>query len=316
MSYAANVLADSISPDGVRLLTVEVTFPRFILAEVNTHCMISRNSASSRAIPPERLIESVTNNPFVPETFNGRVKGMGVGEALDESKQQEARQLWIEAQRDAVETAYALIELDVDKSRINRLLEPFMWHTAILTATEWDNFFSLRCPPGDDLDIGFPAQPEFQLLTLEMRRVMRASQPRELQYGEWHLPLVQTTEIDEVLELSADAERPWERLAMISAGRCARSSYLTHHDPETMGQSLDRADGLKGNGHMSPFEHPARPIHPVADSENHEIDLEKVMLGRGGLPWGGKLRGWLPMRKLIPGEANFGATEGREPWDA
>lgn len=37
MAYSARVLLDSISPVGVRLTTLEVTFPRFVLAEFNTH---------------------------------------------------------------------------------------------------------------------------------------------------------------------------------------------------------------------------------------------------------------------------------------
>ena len=51
VAYRARVLLDSVSPAGVRLTTLEVTFPRFVLAEFNTHRVFSRNSASSRAIP-------------------------------------------------------------------------------------------------------------------------------------------------------------------------------------------------------------------------------------------------------------------------
>ena len=100
MSYHAEILADSIAND-VRLTTVMATFPRFILAEINTHRVFSRNSASSRAIPTERLIERVMDNPFVPATFNKRVKGMGVGSPLDESQQAEARHRWLRAAKHA-----------------------------------------------------------------------------------------------------------------------------------------------------------------------------------------------------------------------
>ena len=48
---SAKVIADSVSPKGIRLVTIECQFPRFILAQVNTHRVFSRNSASSRAIP-------------------------------------------------------------------------------------------------------------------------------------------------------------------------------------------------------------------------------------------------------------------------
>src|SRR3954454_17073296 len=97
MGFDAKVLADSVSPGGHRLTTVEATFPRFILAEANTHRVFSRNSASSRAIPTERNIERVTLDPFVPETFNQRIKGMGVGDALEAEEAEKARHLWVRA---------------------------------------------------------------------------------------------------------------------------------------------------------------------------------------------------------------------------
>ncbi len=37
MGFSARILLDSISPAGVRLTTMEVTFPRFVLSEFNTH---------------------------------------------------------------------------------------------------------------------------------------------------------------------------------------------------------------------------------------------------------------------------------------
>jgi hypothetical protein len=64
MGYSAKVILDSVSPAGVRLTTAEVTFPRIVLAEFNTHRMLSRNSASSRAIPVEKRIAMVEADPF------------------------------------------------------------------------------------------------------------------------------------------------------------------------------------------------------------------------------------------------------------
>ena len=63
---SAKVIADSKNEFGNRITTMIVTFPRFILAELNTHRMMSRNSASSRAIPFEKMLEAVSNNPFIP----------------------------------------------------------------------------------------------------------------------------------------------------------------------------------------------------------------------------------------------------------
>ena len=59
--------------------------------------------------------------------------------------------------------------LNVHKQVANRLLEPFMWHTVIVTATEWDNFFNLRCHPD--------AQPEIRLVAESMRAAVRPPSP-------------------------------------------------------------------------------------------------------------------------------------------
>lgn len=66
MRIQAKMVADSLSPQGNRLSSMLVTFPRFILAELNTHRMLSKNSASSRAIPTHKLLKMVEENPFIP----------------------------------------------------------------------------------------------------------------------------------------------------------------------------------------------------------------------------------------------------------
>jgi len=285
--FHAAVLADSISPDGVRLTTLETTFPRFILAELNTHRMLSRNSASSRAIPTEKIIERVRSNPFVPLTFNKRVKGMGVGEALDEAAANEARLWWLAARDDAVNAAEMLAQLNVDKSRANRLLEPFMWHTAIISATEWENFYALRDNEG--------AQPEFRLLAQKMRAAMDASEPQPLDYGWWHLPLVKDHELASLCDArkrgGADEEEMVQFTKMLSASRCARVSYDRQHDDEPVETTQQRAVRLRDSGHLSPFEHVARPM--VNDGTHHPED-----------EFEGNFRGWVQMRKEIPYEDN------------
>lgn len=289
--YDCQVLADSIH-DEQRLVTVKVTFPRFILAEVNTHRVFSRNSASSRAIPTERIIERVEDDPFIPETFNKRVKGMGVGEALEGNNVAACRGTWLGARDFAVRQAKILMDLDVDKSRVNRLLEPFMWHTAIISSTEWDNFFALRDHEA--------AQPEFRILAGLMLDTMRASQPYEKRTHEWHLPFITMEEYNECEQNKIG----WEYMAMVSAGRCARVSFDRAHEFEPITESHARAKRLMESGHLSPFEHQARPERldehgpNWRTSENHSNFI-----------------GWIQFRKSIPYENNFGILEGRRHWD-
>lgn len=272
--HSVEILADSIGPHCIRLTTFRVTFPRFILAEVNTHRMLSRNSASSRAIPTERVIEQVATRPFVPQ-FNQRATGMGVGEPLSGAEQAEARQEWLLCHARALRAAQRL--LHVDKSRVNRLLEPFIWHTAIISATDWENFFAQRTHPA--------AQPEFRRLAIAMRDALDDSKPEPLGWGEWHLPLA-----DDFIPLGAGFAD-----AQVSAGRCARVSYGRDAEPESPQASLRRWERLSRSGHWSPAEHPARV--PEEDEWSDRFNWNK---GR----WGNFL-GWVQLRKHYPNEEVF-----------
>jgi thymidylate synthase ThyX len=143
---SATVVGDSISPTEDRITTMLVTLPRFILAELNTHRMMCRNSASSRAIPFKRMLEMVQEDPFIPIAWQKDHPGMQGKEYLDEEASNECRLNWLGTRDRAVRGAIDLTDLGCTKQLCNRLLEPFMWHTVLITATEWENFFYLRCP--------------------------------------------------------------------------------------------------------------------------------------------------------------------------
>lgn len=263
MTYAAKVLADSIA-QGVRLTTMEVTFPRFILAEMNTHRVFSRNSASSRAIPVEKRIQQVQANPFVPLAFGQNRPGM---QALGMVEgQAHARATWLAAAKDAVEKASWLADLGVHKQHANRLLEPFAWHTAVISATEWANFFALRCHPA--------AQPEMQEIANLMRDAYQASIPAPMREGQWHLPYVDSWDGPEGLRLSVV--------------RCAAVSYERQDANRTREQVKERHDMLAKSGHWSPFEHQATPTHWANGS----------FVGNFRAPW-------VQYRKMFAGESIF-----------
>lgn len=149
---SAEILADSKNQFGDRLTTFKVTFPRIILAELNTHRMFSRNSASSRAIPFERMVESVEKNPFIPIAWQKDHKGMQGSEYITDIESiDNCIAYWLEAKDWAVSCARGLNHPNLEgvtKQICNRLLEPFMWHTVIITSSSkgLENFFKLRCP--------------------------------------------------------------------------------------------------------------------------------------------------------------------------
>jgi len=151
MRIEAKILADSISERGDRITTYLLTFPRIILAEFNTHRAFSRNSASSRAIPFKKMVESVQTNPFIPIAWQKDHKGMqGTEYITSKDDIENCISVWLKARDNAIKQSICLNGAEgfeaVTKQLCNRLLEPFMWHTVICTATDYDNFFNLRCP--------------------------------------------------------------------------------------------------------------------------------------------------------------------------
>lgn len=293
MTHSAKVLADSISPDRVRLTTLEVTFPRIVLAEFNTHRMFSRNSASSRAIPVEKMLKMVEENPYIPTHWGKNQKGMQAEVELSKDEQATAVSWWLGARDKAMESAKALLAVGVHKQITNRLLEPFMWHTVICTSSEWTNFFNLRCNP--------MAHPEIKLAAELMRDAMEKSMPTRLNYGQWHLPL--TTRED-----SEDDIDDWNYWCKVSVGRCARVSYLTHDGKRDPQADIELHDRLLEAGHMSPFEHVARPMKAMGgDNDLAYCNNGDAFDGSFNpqVTFSGNLRGWVQYRKTIPREADI-----------
>lgn len=280
--YDAQVIADSRSPHGVRLTTMQITMPRIVLAEFNTHKMFSRGSQSSRARPLAKTIADVLADPFVPEEWGANQSGMQAGAALDGALADAADAEWRAALADAVRHAERLGQIGVHKQLANRLLEPFMAHTVLVSATEWRNFFALRVHPD--------AQPQIQRAARLALEQYLASTPVELDYGQWHLPLLS----DDERPLAATDPAFWLK---VSTGRCARVSYLTHQGVRDTAADVELYDRLLTSRHMSPFEHPARPLRPAEG-------------GAGG--WSGNFRGWHQHRKDIAHEADYATALGVE----
>lgn len=241
----ATVIADSISPDGVRLTTVEVKIHRFIHSELMTHRVFSRNSASSRAIPIEKQLARILSDLAMPVEFGSNQPGMQAGPPLAGKQLRRAEREWRKASKSAMKHAKKLLKLGVHKQVVNRILEPFMWHTVIITATDWDGFFDQRCHPD--------AQPEIRVAAECVRDAMEDSRPRLVGYGEWHLPYIQEDEYV-LYDLS--------KLIKISVARCARVSYLTHDGKRDVGKDIELFDRLTTAAppHWSPLEHVATPV--------------------------------------------------------
>lgn len=245
MPYACRIEADSRSSRGKRITTFVLTYPRFVHAELMTHRMFSRNSSSSRAIPIEKMIEQVKADPAGPVWWGRNQKGMQAHEELLDWEKEEALATWLSARDEAVAHAERLIELAAHKQIVNRLLEPWMWITVIVTATEYDNWFALRAPQEGPVDPKFPAQPELQQIAVMMRDAYRASVPVTRDH---HLPFH---------DPERDHDVPTGQLGLVCTARCARVSYLTHDGRRDPQRDVELATSLTQNRHWSPFEHVA-----------------------------------------------------------
>lgn len=297
--FEAKVILDSIAPCGRRLTTITATYPLIVHAEVLTHRDRERNSASARAIPFMTMARKVINDAFVPIRWGSEQSGMQTGDEISEPLRPLARAIWLRARDSAVRYAKDLQNIartamseaslleylpylsvdevvalkrwqgtatlgglgkEVHKSLSNRLLSPFSWITIVMTATEWKNFFRLRCHPD--------AEIHFQTIACMIREALEKSNPVPppvfLIHKEnsdpvseaWHLPFVTGYDLDNLI-----FDYDLYSIQQMSTARVARVSYLTHEGKRSPAKDLELfkrlADG-SGYGHFSPYGHIAK----------------------------------------------------------
>ena len=294
MTVSAKVIKDSISPDGVRITTLELEYPRIIHSELMTHRVFSRNSASSRAIPISKMIELVESNPAMPVHWGKNQAGMQAKEELDDLNKEAVRQLWLEAAKQAVSIAKMMAASSAHKQVVNRILEPFQHMKVVVTSTEWNNWDWLRA----DSD----ADPTINALANATIIARNESTPKKLEYGEWHLPYVQTgwSKLDgsQIYYDEFHNEINLEQAKMISASACAQVSYRKSDN------SLEKAEDIYKKliesepCHASPVEHIATPIVSWEDQGVTHAD-------KSGNLWSANFRGWSQFRQMIPNNAKY-----------
>lgn len=317
----AIILADSVNAAGNRLITYELEYPRIIHAELLTHGMLSRNSASSRAIPFAKMKEQLKGRPV---RFGANQSGMqdkgehaglvegrqiGMGDAAECFSAEDA---WELAKADAMFWSEAFSNAGYHKQVFNRLTECFQMMKVVLSGTEYANFFWLRHHDAAD--------PSLQELARCMYEARELSKPILLKPGQWHLPYVNwIISPDGVLHwqdtCGTYVSTTWEDLIKVSAARSAAVSY--RNEDYTMEKSKEVYERLVGadRKHASAFEHQATPMADMfiaRDTINTaSFNLpgcpdtwEKGIshMDRNGKLWSAKFCGFLQYRKLIPGE--------------
>lgn len=296
---SARIIADSIRQSGDRLTSFVVTFPRYILAEFNTHRMLSRNSASSRARPHHVMLKEVMKNPFIPIQWMKEHRGMQGSEYFsDDLTIAELKAKWLSARDAAVNASQQFDRIDVGltKQLSNRLLEPFLWQTVIVSATEWENFFALRAHEAADIHI--------QDLAHQMLIEYNKSNPQMLKAGQWHIPfgdLIDLVRVNPIVENPEDPDLIEMALIKIASARCARISYSPFGEESKYDylKDFDLHDRLASMGHWSAFEHCARAM---TDEEYDSCVRGSIEMKPNEKGWCGNFKGFIQYRKLFENE--------------
>lgn len=289
---SAKIIADSISEAGDRITTFELEYPRFIHGELMTHRMFSRNAASSRAIPIDKMIDQVLNFPSMPVEWGLNQSGMQAGGKHPSPVTCEWA--WKQAAKRAVDSARELQDLGLHKQLVNRWLETAQTMKTIVTATEFDNFFWLRCHED--------AQPEIHALADKMLKVYQESEPTVLIFGEWHLPYVSTEHCPAgsgiIYGRTESGCLTLDQAKKVSASCCAQVSFRALDDD--LDKALRIYDRLVTMTpvHASPFEHIGTPMK-LADGDYCSFEKGATHMDKDGAMWSGNLKGWIQYRQLI-----------------
>lgn len=260
----------NVSAPNKVLSTLLLRYPRFIHAEFMTHRCMSRNAASSRAIPVKKMIDDILADTAMPIHWGAAQKGMQADRECNESMEivqiwddgygllelptrLDREKAWLEARDRAIYIAEKFADAGYHKQVINRLLEPFMHITVLVSSTEWDNFLELR----DHKD----AEPHIQMLAREIRKCLEdESTVQTLEPGQWHLPFV---EMGDTALFGGDIDRDAIKL---SVARCASTSYKT---TDGFDMTLERAVAIYDKLHTKPFH--ASPFEHVAQADSAVI---------------------------------------------
>lgn len=305
----AEIVAHSINEQGDELISVLATFPRIILSEVNTHRMLSKNTSSSRAIPFNKMVEAIENNPFIPIAWQKEHSGMQGTEYFTSTGEIGNREaMWLQSRNFAVQSAKNMHGLQITKQLSNRLLEPFMWTTMLITGPKsgWDNFFKLRCPNYDfgnkffrswkdvlkeDVNINpeilskfdniqrlkyNKGQAEIHMMALaeNIYDAVNESTPKQLKAGEWHIPFEDKMNIEETYKLLNPYSNPIPPRVKISTAMAAHTSYtiVGGEAVKSYEKWIELHDKLIAYDppHSSPMEHCAR----VMSNEEYYMNVK------------------------------------------
>jgi len=220
-----------------------------------------------------------------------------------------------------------------------------MWHTAIVTATEFENFFKQRCPqyefngvlyrsredifneysqnellkkgcPNREDNLGWlklnkgGAEIHIMGLAEQMWDAMNESTPKQLKAGEWHIPFGDNIDEEKILQLLDSPKEVGKQVenikVKIAVARCARVSYMNYDGTDDYEKDIKLYDRLSGMRHWSPFEHVARAMSKKEmDSYTRTIPAKDDGSKLFSYGWCGNFQGFIQARKTFQGESGI-----------
>lgn len=288
----ATIIQDSISQHtGVRLTTMELEYPRFIHSEFMTHRMLSKNAASSRAIPVRAMHENIIADTATPVHWGANQSGMQAKQEVDPFTKEAAKALWFAARDSAISFAKVMHDMNVHKQIVNRITEPFTTMKVVCSGTEWNNLLHLRYHPD--------AQPEFFELAKLIAHNLQEHKPLEIKEGMWHVPYINREIINDTMVYSINGTPvSLDDAITVSASCCAQVSY--RKNDESMEKAKKIFDWLitASPMHASPVEHQGTPIPRMIEGSEvnkgitHKRFKDKTL-------WSGNFRSWIQYRQLL-----------------
>lgn len=286
---------------------------------------------NSRAIPFDKIMKVIEEDPFYPIAYQKHHKGMqGKEYFTDESDIANCEYMWSCAIESALAVAEDMYKNGLTKQLINRIVEPYTWVTQLCTGTResFENLFRLRCPiyPGGckswkelcDLDSNYTmeastleklkvnkgqAEIHFMDLAEKMYDALNESEPIELKSGEWHIPFSN--------EPCFTPEMSLMDKIILSCAMIARTSYTKIGDSQNI--SLETARNIfercKKERHDSIFEHAGRCMTKYEYETNFrgvvhlDVPDDEEYYYYGGIEnargWNKGFKGFLQLRTFI-----------------
>lgn len=327
-----------------RILTQGSLYEHMELDDFN----MSANSA--RAIPISKYIDKVESNPN-KWLWTGKQTGM-TGSLVTDEQVKVFEKIQKEKLEFNIQKTKELLDAGCHKQHANRGLVEFAHTTCILSGTEWSNLFSLRCPQyitegklfyskkqclkeleisgsstGTEFDPNFDwnsinkssAQPEFQVIAEQIYDLYCEADWKESKY---HIPFKE--DIDRLYSkdihqhaIDNSWDKSYEEYKMlISASMCAKLSYDTQENVDTLEKHLERADKLKESKHWEVFSHQAITMNDEdyqsffksfrIKTENYKKGQHVIRVTEGGkyqivqeYGWCYNLRGFISNRYIL-----------------